>query len=109
MGDFDLRNGPEYDLADDAVWMPIRERLLVGFCSACFAPPPCSTFSRLRSVPGGPGPLRGLSGRGRYGLKHLSIKNAELVRLHNLLATRSAEALAISLRTKGAAILSSLR
>lgn len=85
---FDKVNGPEYDLADDAVWGPLCARINSGEFAATVISPPCGTFSRLRSIPGGPPILRGVEGSSRYGLPKLSIARAEQVRLANLLAVR---------------------
>ena len=43
---YDLVDGA--DLADDAIWIPIKNRLEGGYYSAVFASPPCNSFSRLR-------------------------------------------------------------
>ena len=59
---------------------------------AIASPPPCGTFSRVRNVPGGPPPLRGVVGVERYGLKTLPKRDADTVRAHNLLAQRTAMA-----------------
>ena len=89
---FDITLGQQYNLVDDSVWRPLVAKLHAGEYSALFASPPCGTFSRVRSRPGGPPPLRGLQGRDRYGLSKLTYKQSEEVRTHNLLAVRTAEA-----------------
>lgn len=72
---------------------PLLAQIQSGkFCGA-FASSPCSTFSSLRGSPGGPAALRGAIGKSRYGLSDLTAKPKEYVRLHNLLAVRSALAL----------------
>ena len=83
------------NLADDSIWDPIFKRLSAGEFAAVFAAPPCSTFSRLRSIPGGPRVLRGISGADCYGLASLPNELKELVRLHNLLAIRASKAFAV--------------
>ncbi len=92
---WDLVNGPQFDLADDAAWDPLVARVRAKEYAAAFASPPYTTASRLRIKPGGPPPLRGLIGADRYGLKGLSVPNKELVRLHNLILLRVAELLKI--------------
>jgi hypothetical protein len=92
---WDLQNGPQFDLADDATWDPLVVRVRSKEFAAAFASPPCTTASRLRNKPGGPPPLRGLTGAARYGLKGLTVPNKELVRLHNLILVRVAEILKI--------------
>ncbi len=82
---WDLENGPQFDLSDDATWDALVERVRSREFAAAFASPPCTTASRLRNKPGGPPPLRGVEGAARYGLGGLSIPNKELVRLHNLI------------------------
>ena len=77
---YDSVNGADHNLADDAVWDPIRLKLESGGFDAVLASPPCTTASRLRKAGGGPPPLRGTEGRQRYGLPDLSIKDKELVR-----------------------------
>ncbi len=92
---WDIVNGPQFDFTDDAAWEPLLARVRSKEYAAAFASPPCTTASRLRNKPGGPPPLRGLTGPDRYGLKGLSISNKELVRLHNLILLRVAEILGI--------------
>ena len=88
---YDILNGPHQDLAGDAVWRPLFARAREGQFCALVASRPCSSFSRARNRPGGPPPLGGLLGQDRYGLKHLTPKQNEMVRLHNLFAIRTAE------------------
>ena len=61
-------------------------------------------FFTVRSIPGGPPPLRGLAGSDRYGLPGLRHKDAELVRVHNLLAQRTAQAVAVMVKLGRCAI-----
>ena len=94
VADFDIVNGSQYDILDDAVWDPLWKKVQArGFCAA-IASPPCSTFSRVRNVPGGPPPLRGTEGSERYGLIGLRPKDSDEVRKHNLLAIRTANIIA---------------
>lgn len=90
---FDVINGSEGDVADDYVWDDIVAKLDSSFYCGVFASPPCSTFSKLRSIPGGPPVLRDPSGPGRYGRSDLSASQKQMVRLHNLLALRACYAL----------------
>ncbi len=90
---WDTENGPRFDITDDANWDPLLARIRLMEFAAVFASPPCTTASRLRNIPGGPPPLRGLVGASRYGLSGLSVSNKELVRLHNLIAVRVAQVL----------------
>ena len=69
---WDLVNGPTFDLSDDATWDPLVARVRLSEYAAAFASPPCTTASRLRNKPGGPPPLRGLIGASRYGLSGLT-------------------------------------
>ena len=89
---FDLDQGRAGDLSDDAIWDPIYQNLLKGHFDALFASPPCSSFSRLRGSPNGPPAVRGVTGPDRYGFRTLDPKQSEYVRLHNLLAVRTAKA-----------------
>jgi hypothetical protein len=92
---WDLVNGAQFDLTDDATWDPLVARVRSREFVAAFASPPCTTASRLRNKPGGPPPLRGLAGKDRYGLSGLSVPNKEKVRVHNLILLRVAEILKI--------------
>ena len=55
---FDILDGREGDLTDDAIGRPLVSRIRNGEFSCMIAGPPCSTFSRARLAPGGPPPLR---------------------------------------------------
>ena len=89
---YDVCNSSAQDLSDDAVWDPIERKLQEGKYACLFAPPPCNSFSRLRGLPAGPPAVRSPNGPERYGLRNLSPKDSEFVRLHNLLAIRAARA-----------------
>jgi len=102
---FDVLNGSQYDLTDDSIWEPLHRRITAGGFAAVIVSPPCGTFSRLRSIPGGPPPLRGLSGKDRYGLAGLDKRRAEQVRLANILALRGIQAAVSMHRCGGAAII----
>ena len=52
--DYDLANGSQFDLVDDAVWEPLLRRITVGEYAACIACPMCATFSKLLNLPGPP-------------------------------------------------------
>ena len=98
---YDIVDGPQCDLSDDAVWGPLYNRLQCGKFIAAFIAPPCGTFSRLRMLPGGPPQLRAVEGKHRYGLPGLTVKRAETVRLHNLLALRASKAFQAMIGTQG--------
>ena len=79
------------DLSEDHVF----ETLMIDICSGrfvgCMMSPPCSTFSTARSSStSGPGPLRGEHPPKLYGLKDITGKLKEKVRLGTLLALRCA-------------------
>ena len=57
-GDYDIVNGPARDLADNTVFEPIIPAVLAGEYAGSLASPDCSTFSKVRNMPGGP-PLLG--------------------------------------------------
>ena len=92
VNDYDIANGEQFDLTDDAIWYPLYRSISAGEYQAVFSSPPCGTFSRVRNVPGGPPPLRGSEGTDRYGFCNLPKHHAEQVRKHNLLAIRTAKA-----------------
>lgn len=54
----DLEFGPDADLRRAEVWHRLREWARWGLLGVVHAGPPCSTFSSVRFVPGGPRPLR---------------------------------------------------
>ena len=89
---FDILHGSAGDLSDDTVWDPLFQSILKGRFDGMLASPPCSTFCRLRGAPNGPPALRGVAGPDRYGFRTLDPKHQEHVRLHNLLAIRTAKA-----------------
>lgn len=70
---FDVLDGSQCDITDDAVWDPIHAKLNVGLYMAVFASPPCGSFSMLRDLPGGPPMLSSVQGAGRYGLRDVSV------------------------------------
>ena len=88
----DRLNGQQFDLVDDVVWDDILRDIVAGEYVATFASLECSTFSKLHNLPGPP-PLRAVSGPERYGLKSNSTKQAEVVRIHTLMALRVPQAL----------------
>ena len=49
---YDILNGSQFDLVDDAVWEPLLRRIDAGEYAACFACPMCATFSKLLNLPG---------------------------------------------------------
>ena len=90
---YDLRNGQQFDLTDDAVHDPLANSVAEGEYVACFACPDCSTFSKLHSLPGPP-PYRDVEGRGRYGRDDLTPERAEKVRKQTIVVLRIARILA---------------
>lgn len=100
-GDYDIVNGPARDLADNAVFDPIIPAVLAGEYVGALASPDCSTFSKVRNMPGGPPPLRGVDGKqlkvypaGPCKGQPLSLADVELIRTHTLVAIRVAKVLA---------------
>ena len=85
---YDVADGISGDISDDSIWNPLAAEISAGRFCGVFASPPCSTFSRARSLPGGPPPLRGPNGGERYGLASNTPKDKERVREANLLAER---------------------
>ena len=85
--DFDLTDG--FDLRDDLVYTKLTADIKEGVYNFIVAGPPCNTFSRVRSHPGGPPPLR--SSEHPYGLPKLNFKYKETLREHNLLALRTSQ------------------
>lgn len=102
---FDIFNGPEFDLTDDAIWDPLHARIMAGEFVSAIISPPCGTFSRLRNIQEGPPPLRGVAGRDRYGLVDLTNKRAEQVRSANLLAIRGIKGFQAVIACGGSALL----
>lgn len=91
--EYDLVNGTEQDLANDAVWQSLISDIRAGRYDAMLAGPPCNTYTNARQLDGlGPGPLRGATGDDRYGLPHLRPDDQIKVRTGTLLAVRTAEA-----------------
>ena len=101
---FDILISENFDLTDDQIWLPLKRRILEAEFVGLMISPPCGTFSRVRQLDGGPPPLRGISGASRYGLPGLDHRRAETVRIHNLLAIRSAEAMQCFIQIGGAFI-----
>ena len=101
---YDILDGEQYDLTDDAVWDPLLCRLRNREFTVAFISPPCGTFSRVRMLPGGPPVLRGVTGKERYGLPGLTPERGELVRKHNLLALRGIKAFQCMIDCGGVAV-----
>jgi hypothetical protein len=87
----------DQDIADDAVWGRIKDRLQSGVFDFVFAGPPCRSFSASRNF--GPGPPVLRDADHPYGFPKSSMlgrglmpHHFEQIRLDNLLAERSAEA-----------------
>eukprot|EP00435_Cladocopium_sp_Y103_P045514 s2395_g13.t1 len=84
----DIEFNSKHDLLCQDFWESLQNDM--DRFDAYLMSPPCSTFSMARTGKGGgPGPLRGTTGRDRYGLKHLSIENKNKVREGTLLARRA--------------------
>eukprot|EP00435_Cladocopium_sp_Y103_P025927 s1750_g6.t1 len=91
--EYDIVNGAEQDLAANQVWDKVYARIKAGGYLAMLAGPPCNTFTNARKDDGqGPKPLRAAVGPERYGLPDLSIENVEKVKLGNLFAERTCDA-----------------
>ena len=91
--EYDIVNGEEQDLAAEQVWKRVYTRIKAGHYSALLAGPPCNTFTNARKEDDqGPKPLRAATGPERYGLPGLSIENVEKVKLGNLFAERTCDA-----------------
>lgn len=89
----DLVNGK--DLADEITWQGVLKSLEEDKVHASLWSPPCSTFSVVRTLPGGPPVLRGPTGVELYGLKHLKPEHKEQARIGTLLALRAAEGIQV--------------
>ena len=88
--DWEIVNGDLYDLADDATYRKLRQRIADGYFDGGLLGPPCHTFSNARKEnDGGPRPLRRPGDRGIYGRTDLTPEEKEDVRLGTLLALRA--------------------
>ena len=96
---YDVANGPQFDIVDDLVWDTIYTAVTSLEYVGCVACPPCSTYSQLHSLPGPP-PLRDATGPGRYGRSNLLPPVKERVRKHTLISTRVAQILTHFTRLK---------
>ena len=96
---YDVANGPQFDIVDDVVWDTIYTAVTSLEYVGCVACPPCSTYSQLHSLPGPP-PLRDATGPGRYGRSNLLPPVKERVRKHTLITTRVAQILTHFTRLK---------
>ena len=91
---------PDQDIADDAVWGRIRQRLEAGTYIFVFAGPPCRTFSESRGLGPGPPVLRDWDHiygfpKSQGACRGLRQHHFEQLRTDNLLAERVAEACSI--------------
>lgn len=77
--EWDIEAQPSRDLADDLEWQKILSNIAAGKYSA-------------RKFDGGPGPLRGSTGKCRYGFTDLPESDRVKVRLHNWFAIMTAQA-----------------
>ena len=101
--EYDVINGPAFDIADNSVWEPLLGRIQSGHYSGLFAVPPSDTFLKARGDPGEPLALRGTDGADRYDFCKLSVNDQALVRLHNLYAVRAAQAVTLIMKLGGVA------
>ena len=65
---YDLRNGQQCHLVDNAVWEQILYDTASGEYMACSAIPDSAHFSKLHHLPNDPPFLRGLVGKDSHGL-----------------------------------------
>ena len=65
---FDVLDGPQFDLADDINFDQLMYDVAAGEYAACFARPDMSSFSRHRSKTGNV-PYRKVEGGDRYGCR----------------------------------------
>ena len=56
--DYDIVNGPSQDLTADHIWEDLKRLVSSGHYDFVFFGTPCETFSRARTGPPGPRPLR---------------------------------------------------
>ena len=101
--EYDVLNGPTYDVVDNSVWETLLKRIQSGYYSGLFAAPPSDACLKSRGDPGEPPALRGVEGAGRYGYRQLSVSDKALVRLHNLMAVRAAQAFTTIMKLGGVA------
>ena len=90
--EWDIEAQPSRDLADDLEWQKILSNIAAGKYCIIIASPPCGTFSSARKFDGGPRPLRGSTGKCRYGFTDLPESDRVKVRLHNWFAIMTAQA-----------------
>ena len=84
----DIEYDPNHDLLCQDFWNEVLERL--DDYDAYLLSPPCSSFTMARTgKDAGPGPLRGLEGRDRHGLRHLSVEDKKKVKEGTLLSRRA--------------------
>ena len=88
-----------------SIWGPILAAVEAGTYVAMVVAPSCGTSSRVRSIPGGPPPLRGVSGTDRYGFRNLDQARTEQVRVANLLSIRTAEVAKLIIAQGGAVVI----
>lgn len=82
----------EYDSEHNLLDQDFADKLMAELdeYDAFLLSPPCSSFTMARSGnDAGPGPLRGTTGKERYGLPHLSVDDKQKVREGTLLARRA--------------------
>ena len=91
---FDVPNGPTFDLADDVNFDQLLYDVAAGEFSACVARPDMSSFSHHHAKHD-TAPRRKVEGPDRYGCKKLSPAISEVVRLHTLVAFRIAQLLGL--------------
>ena len=79
------------DLLNDANWISIHSKIRQGIYKVVFMGTPCNTFSRLRSHPGGPPPLRSKARPQGLHKDELSKADFDALTSGNYLAARSSE------------------
>eukprot|EP00435_Cladocopium_sp_Y103_P050888 s1251_g15.t1 len=79
----------KHDLLDQTFWEDLKKDF--GNYDSTLLSPPCSSFTPARSGRGGPGPLRGVAGKDRYGLKGLAPSDKKKVTEGTVLAVRAAD------------------
>eukprot|EP00435_Cladocopium_sp_Y103_P060722 s646_g22.t1 len=86
----DIEYNDRHDLLCQDFWESLQNDL--DSYDAYLMSPPCSTFSMARRGKGGPAPLRGTSGKDRYGLRNLAVEDKIKVKEGTLLARRAHKA-----------------
>jgi hypothetical protein len=94
-----MANGAEFDVADDSIWTPIRANLRAGLYQLFIWPPSCNTFQL--GMHWGATIITRRFRQGQVWLRLLPWAQAAKVRLHNLLAIRTASAYQVMIKCGG--------